>query len=246
LKIQPLTERRRLADEVAEQLIAMIVDGSLVPNAALPGEAELAERFRVSRTVVREAMRVLASHGMVRIRHGVGSYVNPREDWEVSQPLQLFIQSDTDGLLHWLEVRKILEVGAVRLAATRAEEAEFAELEKHVDLMHQHLRRLSDEFIDVDHVFHLTIARATRNPSLAMVIEPILRPLRGPIRQSLRLPGTAEKAVAEHERIVRALRARDPEQAVQAMEAHLERVNEEVRLLSLVADRSPDAAEATI
>jgi len=84
---------------VAEGLTEWILDETLPPGGLLPAEGELAIRFGVSRTVIREAIRSLASYRLVRIRHGVGSYVNPREAWDVSSALQLFIRSDRDGLL---------------------------------------------------------------------------------------------------------------------------------------------------
>ncbi|HEY8742428.1 MAG TPA: FadR/GntR family transcriptional regulator [Chloroflexota bacterium] len=231
LPIEPVAERRRLADEVAERLTEWILDETLPPGGLLPAEGELAARFGVSRTVIREAIRSLASYQLVRIRHGVGSYVNPREDWDVSSALQLFIRSDRDGLLRWLEVRQVLEVGNVRRAAMRATPLEINTLTDLVSTMRDQLRHLPGEFIDVDHRFHLAIARATRNPSLEMILAPILRPLYGRMQETLHVRVTAELAVVEHERIVRALRAGDAEEAAMAMAAHLERVYEEIRML---------------
>jgi DNA-binding FadR family transcriptional regulator len=231
LLIEPVAERRRLADEVAERLTEWILDETLPPGGLLPAEGELAIRFGVSRTVIREAIRSLASYRLVRIRHGVGSYVNPREAWDVSSALQLFIRSDRDGLLRWLEVRQVLEVGIARRAATRATPAEIDSLTDLLHTMRGQLRHLPGEFIDMDHRFHLAIARATRNPSLEMMLAPILQPLYGRMQETLDMPVTAELAVAEHERIVSALRAGDAEEAAMAMAAHLERVCEEIRML---------------
>jgi len=235
LPIERVTERRRLADEVAERLTEWILDETLPPGCLLPAEGELAARFGVSRTVIREAIRGLASYRLVRIRHGVGSYANPREAWDVSSALQLFIRSDRDGLLRWLEVRQVLEVGIARRAAARVTPEELDTLAELVATMRDQLQHLSGEFIDVDHRFHLAIARATRNPSLEMILAPILRPLHGRMRDTLQIPATAEHAVAEHERIVAALRAGDAEAAAAAMAAHLERVCEEIRML--IVDR---------
>ena len=143
----------------------------------------------------------------MRIRHGVGSYVNPRDAWDVSSALQLFIRSDRDGLLRWLEVRQVLEVGIARRAATRATPAELGTLTEPVATMREQLKQLPGEFIDVDHRFHRAIARATRNPSLEMMLAPILRPLHGRMRETLQIHLTAQQAVAEHDRFVVALTA---------------------------------------
>jgi GntR family transcriptional regulator, transcriptional repressor for pyruvate dehydrogenase complex len=231
LPIEPVPERRRLADGVAERLTGWIMDETVPPDGLLPTEGELASRFGVSRTVIREAIRSLASYRLVRIRHGVGSYVNPREAWDVSSALQLFIRSDRDGLLRWLEVRQVLEVGIARRAAARVTPEDLDILAGLVQTMRGQLPHLPGGFIEVDYRFHLAIARATRNPSLEMMLAPILRPLHGRMQETLQIPVTAELAVAEHERIVQALRAGNAEGAATAMAAHLERVCEEIRML---------------
>lgn len=231
LPIEPVAQRRRLADDVAERLTEWILNETLPPGSLLPAEGELAVRFGVSRTVIREAIRSLASYRLVRIRHGVGSYVNPREAWDVSSALQLFIRSDRDGLLRWLEVRQVLEVGIARRAAMRATLAEIGALTDLVTTMRKQLQQLPGGFIDVDYRFHLAIARATRNPSLEMMLAPILQPLHGRMRETLHIHVTAEQAVVEHERIVAALRAADADAAATAMAAHLERVSDEIRML---------------
>lgn len=235
LPIEPVAVRRRLADEVSERLTGWILDETLPPGGMLPTEGELATRFGVSRTVIREAIRSLASYRLVRIRHGVGSFVNPREAWDVSSALQLFIRSDRDGLLRWLEVRQVLEVGIARRAATRVTPEELDALITLVQTMRDQLSHLPGEFIDVDYRFHLAIARATRNPSLEMMLAPILRPLHGRMQETLQIPVTAQQAVVEHEHIVAALRAGHAEEAATAMATHLERVSDEIRLL--IADQ---------
>jgi GntR family transcriptional regulator, transcriptional repressor for pyruvate dehydrogenase complex len=241
LPIEPVAERRHLADEVAERLTEWVLDETLPPGGLLPAEGELATRFGVSRTVIREAIRSLATYRLVRIRHGVGSYVNPREAWNVSSALQLFIRSDRAGLLHWLEVRQVLEVGIARRAATRATLADLNALAEFVRMMRDQSTHLPGDFIATDQRFHLTLARATRNPSLVMLLEPILRPLHGRMRETLHIPETAEQAVDEHERIVQALHARDADGATAAMAAHLERVADEVHMLG--ANRREGADE---
>jgi GntR family transcriptional regulator, transcriptional repressor for pyruvate dehydrogenase complex len=231
LPIEPVPGRRRLADAVAERLTGWILDETVPPDGLLPAEGELAARFGVSRTVIREAIRSLASYRLVRIRHGVGSYVNPREAWDVSSALQLFIRSDRDGLLRWLEVRQVLEVGIARRAAARVTPEDLDVLAGLVEDMRDQLRCLPGGFIEMDYRFHLAIARATRNPSLEMMLAPILRPLHGRMQETLQIPVTAELAAVEHERIVQALRTGNAEGAAAAMAAHLERVCEEIRML---------------
>ena len=231
LSIVPLRQRRNLADEVSQQLIEMIVSGTWATHESLPPESELALRFEVSRTVIREAMRVLVANGMIHVRHGVGAHVSPRQEWRVAEPLKLLIRSDPEGLLRWLEVRLVFEVGVARLAATRAQAADIADIATALASMRSALLGPTEAFIEADRRFHLAISSATHNPAFEVLIEPLLEPLRGPIREIANLPGNAMKALEEHEAVLEALRSGDADAAGTKMLVHLERVSEEIQQL---------------
>jgi DNA-binding FadR family transcriptional regulator len=220
-----------------QQLIEMIVSGTLAANESLPAESELANRFEVSRTVIREAMRVLVANGMIQVRHGVGAQVSPREKWQVAEPLKLLIRSDPESLVQWLEVRQVFEVGVARLAATRVQPADLAALAAALKSMRTAARGPSAAFVEADRTFHLTISRATQNPAFEILIEPLLEPLRGPIRETVKVPGNAAKAIREHEAVLDALRSGDPDAAGANMAAHLGRVSEEIRQLQAMLNR---------
>jgi DNA-binding FadR family transcriptional regulator len=231
VSIVPLRERRNLADEVSQQLIEMIVNATWAAYESIPPESELALRFEVSRTVIREAMRVLVANGMITVRHGVGAHVSPREEWRVAEPLKLLIRSDPEGLLRWLEVRLVFEAGVARLAATRARTVDLAEIEDALATMRGSLLGPTEAFIEADRRFHLAVSRATQNPAFEVLIEPLLEPLRGPIREIAKLQGNTARAVEEHEAILAALRSGNASGAESAMLAHLERVRDEIQQL---------------
>src|SRR5215210_1012590 len=102
---------RRLYDTVVHQIARQIISGALPPGTALPAEPELAQRFAVSRTVIREAMRVLVSKGLLTVKHGSGMWVQSSDTWDHLDPLVLFEQLETgqdDGLLdEVIEVRRL-------------------------------------------------------------------------------------------------------------------------------------------
>jgi DNA-binding FadR family transcriptional regulator len=106
------------------------------------------------------------------------------------------------------------------------------------------LDRPADEFVELDQRFHLAVARATHNPSLEIVVEPILRPLRDRMRASLHLAEVAEQAMGEHEAIATVIGRGDARAAAAAMGAHLTRVSEEIRQLQAApAHPAPPAHE---
>jgi len=115
-------------------MVRLIVSGTLSAGAALPTESELADYFRVSRTVIREAVRLLASKGLVDVKHGRGMWVLPSSRWDKLSPLVLFerlqVRGDNQALFNeLLEVRRLVEVEAAGLAAARRTSADLPALQ---------------------------------------------------------------------------------------------------------------------
>lgn len=160
---------RGLQGVVIESVGRSIVGGAVAPGDVLPKESELVEQFGVSRTSVREAMRVLAAKGLVDIRQKIGTRVRPHEQWNVF---------DTD-ILRWhheegrgahvmrdlVEVRQILEPAAARLAAGRANMDDHRRMAATVKSMAAHVHSRHDyAAADVD--FHLAVYAASHNALL--------------------------------------------------------------------------------
>lgn len=219
--------RPRLTEQVAAHMTGMITAGTWAAGMALLPEAELAQQFGVSRTVVRECVRVLASRGMLNVRQGRGTFVTPPTAWNVTEPLALLVRADRSSLLRWLEVRTILEVESAALAARRATDDDRTALEAA-------LRRLEsgaadmDASMEADIALHLTIARATGNPALARLLEPMVQPMRDYLQETALLHAAVAAAALEHRAIVRHVLAGDVEGARGAMEGHLARVADEI------------------
>lgn len=233
--------RHTLTDQVAERLTTLIVNGDFPAGAMLLPEKHLAEEFAVSRMVIREAVRILGSQGLVGVRHGVGTYVNHPQDWRVAEPLALLLRATEQSLLRWLELRLMLEAGAAPLAAERAAAQDLEALREALTTMRmQASRGLPDAaaFVEADLRFHVGIAAAAQNPLLVCVLRPILAPLEDRLHQALHEPNGPALAVAEHEGILMAIERRDAPAAEAAMRAHLGRVAEEIRRLLECGERS--------
>jgi GntR family transcriptional repressor for pyruvate dehydrogenase complex len=209
---------RRLADAIAADIEA----GKYKVGERLPTERELAEAFGVSRPTLREALIALEMVGMIEARHGLGIYVT-----RAQMPVTNTAYDGEIGAFELIEARRLFEGEAAALAAATIDDEALAELERL-------LQRMTDEEElqgeDADKEFHLVIARATGNGAIIATVENLweLRnrsPLARNILTRARGAGLAPR-VAEHRRVLDALKAHDPPAARQAMRDHLERVIE--------------------
>ena len=214
---------------MAAHLTRLITDGTWEAGATIPTEGELAQQFGVSRTVVRECVSVLASRGMLDVRQGRGTFVTPPEAWNVTEPLAMLVAADRPALLSWLEVRTILETESSALAAQRHTESDAAALRdalrqlEDADAGHD-----QDAFKEADIHLHLTIARATRNPALLLLLRPVVQPLREQLHDTAQQADARAIAAHEHRALVECIVAGDADGARRVMAEHLARVVEEI------------------
>lgn len=223
----PGPEARGVHASVVRELGSRIVAGWVKPGDGLPPEPELVRQLGVSRTVVREALRVLAAKGLVVARPMVGTRVRAASDWHTMDQDVLAWRvaafGKADVLRELREVRAIIEPDAARLAAERSGaspelEAAFAEMVDGVD----------DEtrFLDADLRFHAAILAATRNASLGQLYGAIGAALR--LGREVQARGAREggrrrtDAVPLHLALLDAIRARDGEGAEAAMRVLLD------------------------
>lgn len=219
-----------------EELVGEIVGGVLPPGASLPREAALAERFGVSRGVSREIMRALEERGLVRIKHGIGSTVAPRESWDSLDPVVLGALLAGEGapgvLADFLEARRIIEVQAAGLAAERASEEDLARLDDAFGVLRETASRAANNpaaeprYLEADVDFHQVVMAVSHNTILCALIGQIHAAMLE-ARAPLARPGLrAERTLPEHQRILKAIKARDPSGSRRAMKAHLDSVAE--------------------
>jgi GntR family transcriptional repressor for pyruvate dehydrogenase complex len=206
-----------------------ILSGILKPGDRLPTERSLAERYGVSRIPVREAMKTLASMGLTHTRHGSGSFVRDVEDLPVFDGT-LRQRLEAEVLQETIELRKTVEVEAVRLACRFASERDMAHIESAAKRAAVELRKREqgtpDGFDAADFAFHLAIARAGGNPLLAELLSALKKTFAVHQYLSTSLSAVVEEATDHHSRILSALRKRDEERAALSMSRHIERVGE--------------------
>jgi len=224
-------ERRKIYEQIAEQLLAQISERRLRPGDPLPTERELTQLYRAGRSSVREALRMLESKGVIEAVDGgsfaVAAYANP-----LNSSLQLLLNLDQATMVDVYELRRILECEAAALAAERHAEVHLDLMDAAILAMDEGLESDGPEratlYIDGDLQFHLAIAEATRNG----VVLHTMRALRELIRRALMsiflVPGSPERSAGQHRAIRQAIAERDSARARLEMHTHLVRVESDV------------------
>lgn len=237
--IAPL-DRRPVAERVAKRMLELISSGNLKAGDKLPTENELAAALSVSRPVVREALRGLSILGVVESRQGGRCYVTDLAPARLMAPLQMVIAVDETNVDALYEARLAVEGEIVRLAAVRATPDDLAVL---ADLVTAGYSLTADPvgFRVMDHEFHATLSRLGGNPFLERAARSLYELGMEYRRVASDTLGVVARSAVEHEAIVAALKARDPEKAAVAMRAHLTSISRTTyeAMIKLGAARRP-------
>jgi GntR family transcriptional regulator, transcriptional repressor for pyruvate dehydrogenase complex len=206
----------------------MLISGGLHQGERLPPERELCVRLNVSRTVVREALNLLEARGLISIEHGRGAVVSGGNIGAVRDTLELLLRVRPKALWELLEIRNILEVEIAGLAAERAGEEDVSAMRIQLERMLASIDA-PEGYIDADVEFHSLLARGARNEVLLTMLEPVVDLLRASRQVSAsRRPGSALRAVGEHEEILRRVEVGDAEGARREMRAHLSNTTRDI------------------
>jgi GntR family transcriptional regulator, transcriptional repressor for pyruvate dehydrogenase complex len=220
---------RKIYEEVAEVLIDMIKSGQLKSGDKLDSVQQLAENFQVGRSAVREALSALRAMGLVEMHQGEGTYVREFDSSMLSLPIYIAALMKKDDVKQLLEVRRILEVGAVEAAASRRTDEQLKEIKTALDQMHS----ASDEELgeEADFRFHMAIAKASQNELLTGLMNNVSEMMVTTMRETRRLwlyskKSTLDRLYQEHQNIYEAIEAKDGQKAQQLMLHHLHSVEE--------------------
>jgi len=217
--------KTKLYQQISTQIRDLIQEGKLKHGDQLPPERELAEIFRVSRHSVREAIRTLEEKNILKSRVGSGTYVILEDESSIVDFFARAIQREKGKLAEIFEFRRMIEPQIARLAAQNATPEQVEKLEEIVRLQRKTSHDL-DKSIELDQVFHLTLALATGNEILLRIVErinDILAESRAKVVQS----GVRRKrSIDGHNKILEAVHRRDPELAATTMHSHLQEIEE--------------------
>src|SRR5208337_4731196 len=214
----------RLYEQIVQQLEDSITKGQLRPGDQLPAERDLAQRFGVSRTAVREAVKTLREKGLVEAYSGRGTFVTNGTSQAIRQSLDLMIRiNQQEGSVHLAELRMVLEPEIAGLAASRIEEQLLITMREAVAVMDRSLLD-PDAYVEADLDFHLAMAEAVGNPLILSLLDSIVGLLREQRSRIFNVKGGPKRGQFHHKKILSAIERRDPEAAREAMRDHLQQV----------------------
>lgn len=225
--------RRSLHGQVAHEIGARIIRGELAPGATLPNEADLSVEMKVSRTALREAIKLLAAKGLVESRPKTGTRIRQRAFWNMLDPdvlnwlvLNGAFEEYADDLF---EMRLVVEPAAAALAAKRADKEAIAAIEKAFADMVAAGEDI-EAGVEPDLRFHQGILAATGNEFIAPLGALIDSALATSFRISSSRPGARLNSLPRHEAILKAIMAGDAEKARKYMEILLSDAVEDFHL----------------
>jgi GntR family transcriptional repressor for pyruvate dehydrogenase complex len=215
-----------LAVRVAKEMERMIFDGQLRPGHKLLSERELGDKFGVSRTVVREAVRSLAAKGLLDVRTGSGTYVQDKTTANAAEALGRVMRlagvAQPGQAAAIYEVRRPLEIAIAGLAAERATAEDVAHLRRLVETARSAQRKDHARYVEADVEFHVALASATHNQLFVALLNSISELLNAVREIGLAVAGAPEEGVSHHTRILDKVARHDAEGARKAMRDHMD------------------------
>ncbi|MCL6509084.1 MAG: FadR family transcriptional regulator [Anaerolineae bacterium] len=236
-----------LSELVSRQIQALILEHQLKPNDRLPAERDLAERFGVSRTVVREAVRGLVAKGLLEVTPGRGGTIVRLPTAEtMSEMMTLFLRGDERTLDYenLIEVRRVLEVAIAGFAAERRTAEDLQEME-HILEETLKVGNDRDRYVKWDLAFHQALARATHNRLFPLLLESV-NELMIEVRQlAFRTLGAPARSYRYHLAIFDQVKAGDADGAREAMRDHLVEAEQTLRKALAMQDQGEERATSS-
>lgn len=219
--------RMRLYEYVSEEIEKAITDKKILPGEKLPSENGLAEQFNVSRTIVREALKILTERRLITVEDGKGAYVLSPTPEESIQALSRYVArlDMKESYEPLFEIRLMIEPELAYLAALRADEEHIKELQESVE----NLRSAQDnpeKWIEADLSFHNVIANASMNPYAVVLIEILLEHMDFLVGSGFLLEGAIEATIDIHESVYRSIKDGKADEAKNKMRDHIQQSRE--------------------
>ncbi len=237
-KLQKLAPTR-IFEQAVEQIRELISSGALAPAEKLPPEQELCKQLGVSRSSVREALRVLEAEGLVEIRRGSGTYISSHPALRNRRgEVMRWLAQREEAIDQVLQVRESIETLTASLVAAACSPETLAEIRSIVAEQVKMSQQLNagreadlDTLAHLDELFHLAISDASGNDIAHEIITHIIPAFNEGNKAILFLGRHNGRMAVEHQRILAALEAHDPAAAAEAMRIHIQQVRNEILAL---------------
>lgn len=215
-----MTQNKRLSDSIADEILSMVtIEKKFIPGDKLPNENDLSEELNISRTTLREAIRILVTNGILEIQRGKGTYVKKNIDLSKKESIN-FISSARINAKDLYEMRLIFEPEAAYYAALRASNIEL----KHILYYGLQIERKienNEDRTEVEQKFHKSIAKATHNEFMNKLMPVIYQAIDKGVILSEKKELAVKDTISDHKMIMEFMEDRNPEGAKSAMKIHI-------------------------
>ena len=224
--------RSLLSEQIADHMTDSIINGEYCIGDKLPTESDLCTRFEVSRTVVREALKLLKQKGLVESRIAKGTFVISNLEKGIGESVNMMLQNMPEtGQDELLELRCCIEPEFAALAAEKASGKDLETLQNIIKKMEKSLKDL-DKFSELDMKFHMSILSATNNSMMISVMMPIFEKIHQQQYEHIRLKSDGiRKSHAQHKEIYAALAARNGNEARSLVKKHITSVQSDFKTM---------------
>ena len=217
--METVRKPRKLPEQIADKLREMIIQEEMKTGSKLPAEAELMARFGVSRSTVREAVKILQTEHIVDIRQGQGTFLCAMPGL-AQDPLGLRFADQEELIAQLLETRLLIEPGVAALAAQRRKEEDLAAMKVLLDKMDSAYLH-GEDYTPYDFEFHSIIARCTGNDVVGRLLPTIHESIQAGYHHTSRVEGSYQRASQCHLDMYRGIMDRDSERARMAAQRHM-------------------------
>ncbi len=215
-----ILQKKRLSEQTAEDILDMIItEKKYMPGDKLPNENDLSTELKISRTTLREAIRILITHKVLEIKRGKGTYVAQNNNLNENFNLDKVINAKVD-LKDLMEIRLIFEPEIAYYAAKRATNKEIEKILHYGELTESKIRNCEDR-VEEEQMFHNSISKATHNEFINRLMPIINQAIYKGVILSKEKSRINDNTLVDHKSIMEYLKARDAEGARTAMKLHI-------------------------
>ena len=215
-----MARQKRLSDSVADDILAMItIEKKFMPGEKLPNENELSEELKISRTTLREAIRILATNGILEIQRGKGTFVKKELQTDNIEEISSLSKIKTNAK-DLYEMRLIFEPEAAYLAVQRASDAEIKRILSLGEQIEEYIK-LGKDRTEIEQAFHKSIAKATHNEFMNKLMPVIYQAIDKGVALSEKKETAVKDTITDHRMIMDFIKNRNAEVAKSAMKIHI-------------------------
>lgn len=226
--MEPL-RKIRLSEQILEVIKQKIAEDGFKPGDKFYSENELTKILQVSRSSVREAVRILEVTGFVNVKQGKGIYISDAIE-DGYGAFANWMKNHETSLIEHFEVRLIIDPKAAAYAARNAEDDDIQKMEDAcTDFIKYSKEKNTEGMIKADKLFHKILAKSTKNRTLHLLMKTMTESLSEGWITSLHIPGRINKTIVEHRSVLNAIKARDSETAERVMYLHIENALNDIR-----------------